>query len=238
MLLGMPVSLQTAFMVSADNMEGEPWVITDFILLEGHPYWLVKPRSTALSRFVTSTAHGLRNMRSPWFNEIRIMRNQERVKRLLHGASAPLFVAASSKAKARRELQQAKGMQEPSASYPLALPSVEFNGVVVGPIVMNVKNTSDFNEHVSIELCEANLEYLRVAVLARAKEYEEELARKKEIPEGIKNICFWRDDRGAYICKRKREDGAMQYKTVRPKTLEDDDMSPSARPKKKWVKKK
>ena len=31
--------------------------------------------------------------------------------------------------------------------------------------------------------------------------------------EGDKNVCFWREDRGAYICKRKREDWGMEYKT-------------------------
>ena len=94
-VMGSPlaVRLQSGYVVECDQMEGI-WVISDYELVDGEPFLLLNPHSSGLSRFITSDARGLRGLKSPWFVEARNMRNEERVKRVLHGGVAPLFEAA------------------------------------------------------------------------------------------------------------------------------------------------
>ena len=111
------------------------------------------------------------------------------------------------------------------------MPRVEYKGMAAGPLTMQVKNTSDFNEHLTVELSVVNLEYIRIALLQRADEYEEELARKRaDMSQGVKTTVYWRNDRKAYIAKRKLDDGSVKYRTVRPRSREPDDMEQS-----KWA---
>ena len=215
------VRLQSGYVVECDHMEGI-WVISDYELLDGEPFLRLNPHNSGLSRVITSASRGVRGLKSPWFAEARHMRNEGRVKRVLHGAAAPLFAAASSKAKKQRERKQAQDLDDPAVSYPLVRPRVQYNDMVAGPLTLQVKNTSNFKEHVTIELKAENLEYIRLAVLKRGEENEAEMQRKRaealQAPQGVKRSVFERDDRQAYIAKRLKPDGSAQYKTVRPAT--------------------
>ena len=188
----------------------------------------MNPHSSALSRFITAASRGLRELKSPWFAEMRTLRNEERVRRLLHGAGAPLFGGQKSKSKQKREMKEAKELDDPTPFFALDVPMVTYNGMTAGPLAMQVKNTKDFNEHVMAELTATNLEYMRIAVLQRAAEHDALVQRKAaeaaQALRGSKRTVFWREDRKAYIAKRTLDDGKAQYRTVRPRSNWKQDM--------------
>ena len=101
--------------------------------LRGDPVFRVNPHSSALSRFITAASRGLRELKSPWFAEMRTLRNEERVRRLLHGAGAPLLGGQKSKSKQKREMKEAKELDDPTPFFALAVPRVTYNGMTAGP---------------------------------------------------------------------------------------------------------
>ena len=85
---GNSVTLQQGYVVECEHMKGV-WFICDFENIEGAPYYRLNPFNSGLSRFITAASRGLRERKSPWFTETRNLRDEERVKRVLHGIGAP-----------------------------------------------------------------------------------------------------------------------------------------------------
>ena len=93
----------------------------------------------------------------------------------------------------RREMREAKELDDPTPFFAQAVPRVTYNGMTAGPLAMQVKNTKDFNEHVMAELTATNLEYMRIAVLQRAAEHDAQVQRKAaeaaQAPVGRETYC-------------------------------------------------
>lgn len=207
-----PISIETQAIITGGPLGSKPWVIRT-TNIEGTDFFEVDRKQNGLARFLgrassLSQMNPLKNFK--FFEQLRRRRNVTiRARQMSSNAGlgdVTLTEWGRRKEKKRKLIAGEDAQDSEPTAIEINLPEVSFAGITVDALTVRVKEVSNLNERVTIELSETNLEYIRIAALAAGEETDEKcVARSKKVPTGCSQVR-WSKQKPGYVAWVSRGD--------------------------------
>ena len=182
----------------------QPWLVTHVETIDGEEFIKLSMKDSGFSRFVSGSCRGCKSMK--WLDDLRKQRLLETLK--LSVDTESIFDTQPTTASARVKQKKECELKLKSGSLPrtvvINMPSVEYNGHVEPARSIKVVSAVDLGTAIQIECSAANLQYVRVAMLASHGD------RTRTIRERGSGSVRYIEDRNVFLARRT-EGG--KYKT-------------------------
>ena len=192
-------------------------------MVEDEVFIPLNKTTSGFRRFVLGNSCGkLRDFK--FLDELRRLRNEARLRAIGQVGPSLFGNEHQSKYAKRKQASKAKLMRGSDPEVvTVALPSLQFEGRTLEGIEMKLKGAKHPKEVVSVELTQTNLEYVRAALLTRGS-FDAPRKRRKPDVTSTKEVK-WDAKRKVYIVAMKDEDRCTRYISIKPRSMDDFDVS-------------